>query len=217
MFKKTAITFAIVGMLIVTFACLLPSTASAWTTSHLSVVNVGGDLIYNYDFETTSASSSNVDWPVTMMFTGNADINKVKNLYWGQTALGFNMYGRLSDGAGWVWDNDRGTKSLGSYCTCHMRLYADSDDRMYNLTWGYFVIGTSHYDYREAFTDQFFGYSEYAATELSNHAVGHSGVWFVEWNSINMYNYEPGRWEYSGGTPRHYWQNDGYTTQVQLY
>lgn len=216
MFKKAAVTFAIVGMLIVTLVCLLPPTASAWTTSRLAVVNVGGDYIYNYDFESPSASSSNVDWPVTMMFTGNANINKVKNIYWG-TALGANMYGRVNDGAGWVWDNDRGTKSLGAYSTCHMRLYADSDDRLYNLTWGYFVIGTSHYDIREIFPDRRFGWSEDAATELSNLAEDHWSVWFVEWNSINMYNYEPGRWEYEGGSPRHYWQNNGYATQVQLY
>ena len=58
---------------------------------------------------------------------------------------------RGKDDSSWFWDGDRGTKS--SYiCTTtiyHMRVYADSDDHFYNVHWGYFVLGTTHIDYRE--------------------------------------------------------------------
>lgn len=216
MCKKAITIFFMSGLLVVMFVSLWSPAACAWTTSKLRVVNVGGDYIYNYDFESKSTSSSKVDWPVTMMFTGNANINKVKNLYSAWTS-GSSMYMRLNDGAGWVWDSDGGKKSWGASCSCHIRLYADSDDRLYNLTWGYFVIGTSHYDIREIFPDRRFGWSEDAAGELTRYIEGNSGVSFIQRNSINMYNYEAYRVEYEGSTPRHYWQNNGYATRVQLY
>lgn len=203
------------------FLSIWTPPASAWTTYRLRVINFGGDYFYNYDFGSPDDPPSrlNVDWPVTMMFTGNANINKVKKIYWGLAGplQASPMHMKLNDGAGWVWDSDRGTKSLG-LVNCHLRLYADSDDRLYNLTWGYFVIGTSHYDYYELNPNHYHGLSEAAEAELSNKAEGSGYVWFVDRDCIDMNNNEPYREETDeNGVIRHLWMNDRWATQVQLW
>lgn len=99
------------------------------------------DSFYNWDFDSQTADSSNVDWPVTILYHNNAEVDKVKSIYWGLCGSGSQKYARLNDGnegTGWVWDEDGGTKNP---CSClisgdaeHMRVYADANDTMYNLS-----------------------------------------------------------------------------------
>lgn len=49
-----------------------------------------------YDFYSEIASSSNVDWPVTMVFYGHAEVDRVKMIYFGW-ANAHTMYARMSD------------------------------------------------------------------------------------------------------------------------
>ncbi len=143
----------------------------AWTTTNLTVLGIAEDRFYNYDFESNTVASDNVDFPVTMVFWGNAEVNKVKSIFFGTGAIAQAKYEKLYDGYGWVWDTDRGTKGivystyLNSLVYLNIRIYADSDDRLYNSYWGYYVIATTHYD---DFPDEdWAGWSEYAEQDFA--------------------------------------------------
>jgi hypothetical protein len=178
------------------------------------VLGVAEDSFYNYDFLSKEATSTNVDWPVSMLFYNNAEIDKVKNIYFGLTIFAYPMYELLNDGAGWVWDEDRGTKGvvwsgyLGSYVYLHMRVYAPyPQDYMYNTYWKYYILGTTHYD---QFPFEFWsGYSEYAENDFASIAISKGYTVFEDWG--NFYNYEPYRVE-----DGHIWYNNGYATAVYV-
>ncbi len=79
------------------------------------------------------------------------------------------MYYHLKDGGSWTWDTDGGRKSQSgcSLIDTHIRLYADGDDRMYNSTDGYYVVGTTHKDlYEKPLCNTRYGYSESASDEF---------------------------------------------------
>ena len=54
---------------------------------------------------------------------------------------------------GWLWDQDGGKKTDTPSClgsTRHFRIYAPpASDRFYNPDFGYYVVGTTHYDHHE--------------------------------------------------------------------
>lgn len=187
----------------------LPGMAAS--TGNLTTLYIREDYFRNYDFLSDTASSTNVDWPVTMVFYNNADVNKVKNIFFGSTLLAELMYENLNDGAGWVWDTDRGTRGDSSWYSdrwLHMRVYADSDDRMYNLDWGYYVLGTTHYDHKSV-PHQWSGYSETAEEEFASKARNKGYTVFEDWS--NFYNNEPYRNENN-----HIWSNNEYATAVNV-
>jgi hypothetical protein len=111
-----------------------------------------------------------------MLFFGNANVNNVNTvkffIYWGMCSSCNPMYAYLNDGSGWVWDVEHGTKAtiwsgrIGSYVYLHLRVYAPNPpDYMYNVDWGKYVIGSSHYD---QWPFEFWsGYSEYAEDDLA--------------------------------------------------
>ncbi|UNQ73808.1 hypothetical protein [Infirmifilum sp. NZ] len=202
-------------LLVLAIVTLAIATAT-WeaTTSNLTVLAIAEDMFYNYDFASQSVSSSNVDWPVCLVFYGNADVNKVKGIYWGATILANPMYAYLNDGAGWVWDPDRGTKGvvyssyLGGYVYLHMRVYAPNPpDYMSNTYWGRYVVATAHYD--QFPLESWSGYTEYAERHLASIASAKGYATFVDW--AYFYNPEPYRAEGS-----HIWLNDGYATAVYV-
>lgn len=203
-------------------AALGATTAMAWsavpsraaTARSLTILGIAGnDAIYNYDFLTASASSTNVDWTVNMMFRNNAEIDKVKAIIMPEfRSEGNIMDGRLKDGTDFVWDTDRGMKNP-NMPTCpsnvHMRLYADGDDRMYNLNDGYYIFGTTHIDWRERCIGEEFGYSEDAEGAFVNE-YRERGYAVLE-DCCDWYNYEPRR--YQGN---HVWDNNGLTSIVRI-
>jgi hypothetical protein len=191
-------------------ALLGGSAARSASTSHLTLLYVNEDSFRNYDFLSQTVSASNVDWPVTLLFYNNANVNKAKIFAW----TGSTMYGRMNDGTGYVWDSDKGSKD--SLCPIvgdahHYRVYAPpTTDRLYNVTWGYWVFATSHIDHNECGFGSYSGYpdrtEDYVATQFAN--AGYQ----VERNWASFSNPEPYRVE--GGD--HIWSNDGYATRIRI-
>ncbi|AKG39443.1 hypothetical protein MA03_07830 [Infirmifilum uzonense] len=199
---------------IILLSVLVYRTTLAASTSNLTTLCVAEDCFYNYDFTSTSVSSTNVDWPVGLLFYGNADVNKVKNIYWGVTIFANPMYFYMNDGSGWIWDEDRGTKGvvfssyLNSWVYLHMRVYAPNPpDYAYNSYWGKYVLATAHYDQYPLET--WSGYSEYAEKDLASIASNKGYATFQDW--AYFYNTEPYRVE-----GNHIWLNNGYATAIYV-
>lgn len=190
--------------------------ARAASTGNLRLMTLNEDTMYNYDFDANRVSSSGVDWPITMMFTGNAEVDKVKQrlvtyLRWyGDSPTGKNML--VNDGAGTSWDSDGGVKDiscpLSGQSSRHLRLYAPSNtDRFYNVRFGYYVIGSTHRDFNECppIGTRFDG-SEAVESFITN------GLPYTKYpNARNFYNYEPLRAE-----GNHTWQNSGFASEVVI-
>ncbi len=127
---------------------LLSQVVHANHIDALTDVGAGGDYFRDWDFiDQSSRTKANVDWPVTIIFMGNAEVDKVKN---GPLAdfpvTGSTKWSRLEDRGSWVWDSDPGRKEHGcasyqnGFTFHHTRVYADpNDDRMnpdYSISWG---------------------------------------------------------------------------------
>ena len=119
----------------------------------------------------------------------------------------------LNDGnSAWYLDSDKGIKD--GACTAwsftnHMRLYADPDDQMYNVSWGFYVLGTTHRDYMECSPWSYFGDSEYAEIDVAQYARqvwSPANVHYDYWNLLNP--------ESCRGEGNHYWYNSGWATFV---
>ncbi|RLG58168.1 MAG: hypothetical protein DRN88_01465 [Candidatus Hydrothermarchaeota archaeon] len=207
--NKLSIIFLVITL-------LTSPSVYAWTTSHLQTYYQNSDAFYNYDFESESVSNTNVDFPVNLVFWNNAEVDKVKGAFYGVAEAATRKYMKLKDGSSWVWDSDRGSDEVttGSKRK-HMRLYADSDDRMYDIEWGYYVIATSHYDY-PWYGHIWCGYSEQAEEEIAEDAEDIDEVLEVEEDKKYMYNLEPARNETEPGEPTHVWYNNGWTTFIKM-
>jgi hypothetical protein len=142
--------------------------ADGASVSRLNRLSFYGDQFWNYDFTTKLVRAHQVDWPIGLVFYGNASINKVKGcLHNKYDQVGGPMYARLNDGGRWRWDSDRGRKTTACpgapsqpAWARHYRIYADPDDRLYNHAWGFYVIGATHYDINECWAGRQFGWSE---------------------------------------------------------
>jgi hypothetical protein len=210
----TSMRVAAVALGALVLALGVSSPVYAASTANLRLISINDDRFYNYDFTEKTVSSSKVDWPVDMIFCHNADVNKVKSIYFGATISAWPMYMYLSDnGITYLWDEDRGTKNgmwwslyLGQWVKLHMRVYAPNPpDYFTNTSYLKMVVGTSHYD--EYPWESWSGYSEYAESDLRAIAIGKGYQVFGE--NVYLYNYEANRWEGS-----HFWQNSGYASRV---
>ncbi|HYN94875.1 MAG TPA: hypothetical protein VES42_13585 [Pilimelia sp.] len=175
----------------------------------------GGDSFDNYDYRSTSRSPNNVDWAVNLIFTNNATVPKVKAVVSAvQPHAGSLMYSYVRGG----WDQDRGLKQFpgawgGGTCpgnhNYHFRVFAPSNtDRMYNVNLGYFVIGTSHNDYREGCSNGYAGDNEQAESHVAT--MYRTRGYAVREDYWNLYNRET-IWD-----GPHHWNNDGYATQITI-
>src|SRR5947209_19691080 len=117
---------AIRGGLMIAVAALLAvaASASASTTQNLARITYHTNSFYNYDFDSQTAASTNVDWPVDLIFYGNASISKVySKINWVWT--GSNEYELITTKSGSTWISSGGRKN--TICTdTHFRLYAPS-------------------------------------------------------------------------------------------
>jgi hypothetical protein len=193
----------------------LASPAGAATASNLTPVNTGyNDSFWNYDFASTAGGNTNVDWAVSLLFYGGADINRVKNAissYYGST--GSTKYARLSDGTTAVWDADGGMKTIAcpiGTSAYHYRVYADADDRMYNANLGYYVFGTTHIDTNECGGGtRSYGNSEATELNVGNNFTSRGYSVYRDW--ADFFNYEPDRVEGD-----HRWYNNGYASYIYI-
>ena len=213
---------------------LLPQMAAAWTAANLTVVTHDRDRFCSYDFEvSTAATAETCDWPVTIVFWGNASVAKVKQALSSTLPISGNeMYGYLSPdrGArgirhkrppiGMEWIADRGVKSFSLSRALHLRLYADADGHLTNSIWGNYVVGTTHLDISELSTNPVYGYSEQAAAEIEALCANAFGADSVVPDVFDLHNPEPDRSEQrpntKGGLDTHFWQCDGLASTVYV-
>lgn len=146
------------------------------------------DGFFTWDFtDNTSISSANVSFPVDLAFTNTASVNYVKALFarYGTFCTfcsGSSKYDYVIDNTPQPefgdFDSDSGRK--GPNCTAgfgcpdyynlHFRLYADSrdDQQGFDPGWGFYVVGTIHYDVYENTPSAWFGANEQAEGWLAD-------------------------------------------------
>jgi len=189
---------------------LMVEVALTATTSKLTLLGVYEDRFYNFDFSSQRVSNANVDWPVTILFWGNADDPKVKKIYGINVPWASSMHFYLLDdpSKGWEWIEDRGVKyivRLGPWATCpnpnlvvidfgyvymHMRVYGSEHlnetivKYNYNPSWGRYVLATTHMD--EFPFERWSGYSEIAewwfVVQAQNKGYPVAFNWAYFWN-----------------------------------
>lgn len=207
---------ACVGAILGISTGLLPSAMAGYSQSPPQYKYVGTVSFENYDFQTQQAYQWNVDWPVTLMFAGHAEVDKVKNILGGAFAsTGNPMYDFTFDNGVGAWDTDSGRKNPHGSCSdhskidIHARFYADPRfdyDYDYN-NFAYMLIATTHHDVEEGCSDEWFGDSGWAehqfVVEYSSHP---SQVDSIYENNADFGNFEgPYRWDDS----KHRYDNDG--------
>lgn len=212
----------LLALVIVAAGGLVTATPALSSTAYngITVITWGNDRWYNYDFNSESASASNVDWAVTLLFRNNATIDNVKSNLGSWTDLYMTSsegkHGRVSNYYdNWQWDGDKGKKR--PLCPAwamarHYRVYApvtsSGRESMYNSTLGYYVIGTTHKDWDECGGSTRHGYSEdveqYIKNEVSDNTTVQNDYW-------NLYNNEPYRVE-----GNHTWANNNWATTVYI-
>jgi len=213
-------------------------------TNDLQIVCPDGvNCFYNFDFSTKAkdenvAAWNLVDWPVDMLWTGDANIDLVKSYIhddfgwgWSGSAMAASIDVGSTRGGntlGWTWDTDKGIKEVPCTYTAktpHTRLYAPSDtDQLYSPTYGYYILGTMHFDWGECIGKPASvlglghyggaGYSETVEsliTTLAQENPDYSG-WEVvtEPNSVPLFNAEH---SFKGD---HIAQNNGLATEISL-
>jgi hypothetical protein len=180
-----------------------------------------GDYMYNYDFESVDLRRDNVDWAMSIIAYNNASINKFKskmdtfNYGWTSTdskhAL---MHDNGDTPPGYFeWDGDRGKKiiecpAFGS--TPHYRVYADTNDYLYQTGRGSFVVASTHRDRDECGG----GNKSFYDSETVEGGITHnlSSLYPAYHDRYFWNNYEPYR---AQGT--HIWDNNGYGSYVDMY
>jgi hypothetical protein len=131
--------------------------------------------------------------------------------------MGSTMYARLKDRGGTgAWGADGGKKTLlcpvFGQTAYHVRLYADGDGRLYNTSWGYYVLGTAHQDHNECSRiGRWSGHSELAEKFVGGISREIWGNGAPAFDRIQMGNQEPYRRE-----SNHIWQNNGLATAIRV-
>jgi hypothetical protein len=202
---------------------------AGWAESPPIRIFIDEDAFWNYDFKSVSTYQGNVDWPVTLMFWNNASINRVKSLLnspYDQASPGEQRAALIDFGYPWIWDGDGGRKTtlcpgapLQPRTARHYRIYADAppgqtggvaggDDRIYNLSWGFWVFGTTHFDVDECRgpgSSPWFGLSENVEDWIVSDWSAKGYAVSPDWDYFH--NYEP--FELQGD---HYYDNNGYAS-----
>lgn len=194
--------------------------ASASTAPNLELVTYGHNSFYNYDFDSKSAVGANVDWPVDMIFYGNASVSKVYNKI-GWIWSGSSEYMLLNTGSGATWVSAGGRKN--ALCTdTHYRLYAPAATGYFtDPVLGHYVIATMHLDKNECGTSPTYGWNETAEQTLANRAARVWGANAVQHDAATLPDGTPtttllGNLNETGWQGNHYFDNDGLPTLVKV-
>jgi hypothetical protein len=183
---------------------------------------LGYDLFLNWSYHHPRQVDSEGDWPIDLMFIGNADIIKAKDLWnKGQAtptlpllagpqyaavmdtppALFPNNMAWIGGGMNSLWDTDRGVYK-GVACIGHKWHYrvwtaGGGSAGMYSPSIGYYVIGSAHQDHHDNWKgqcyDDWYGGSERAEHEVAVAASAHAG-WWVNEDYVNLLNPDHRRW-----------------------
>lgn len=207
----------------------------AWNSSGAPIaVPLGeGDSAFNYDFlEPPSTASSNVDWPVNIIFWYDASKTKVENFFWGSTGEDPTHLKNLKlddgDGAGPLWNSDLGSKDGVGLLEPdnHFRQYAANGTSMTNSDLGSYTVATSHQDKiisLDPLAFEWYGNSEIAEQNIASQAEDPTTRGFiVERDVISFCNLElenPFRVEI-GPPPlfeQHIWYNNGMATKIKIF
>lgn len=214
--KKILVTLSIA---VLSLIFILPSVAYAWTATNLNLRHVGDYFWSNYDFESKSASSTNVDWPLSVIFfadNDDVDVDSAKSLLWDDGTE--DMHARYDYGGfgNYEWDSDAGVKTdpydLNGW---HARIYADKDTgQCTHDGWGYYVIASTHHDHLWALE---YGYTNDANDHVCDKAADTLGGGAITDDFYNMYNYEQYREELGWGPlPDHIWDFDGWAEGIDM-
>jgi hypothetical protein len=194
--------------------------------------DAGGGSFWIDDLLEYPPSSNGVACAATMVFYNNAWVNKVKNMYYGMADFASWDYAPLNDGNGWIWDQDRGTKThypfnnpiylpdpIDAYVLMHLRVYApDPPDYMENSAWGKYVIGTTHCDefpeHPSVPWQTWHGYHEVAEEFFADWAIDDGYTVFQDWTSF--YNKEDFRVDVQPDGYICIWENGGDATAVYV-
>ena len=195
------------------------TSAGASTNQNLKLVTYGHNSFYNYDFDSQTAASNNVDWPVDLIFYGNASISKVFNkMHW--VWSGSNEYERVTTKSGAVWVSSGGRKN--TICTdTHFRLYAPKVGYFTDPVLGHYVIGTAHLDKNECGSSPTYGWNETAEANVAARAVAVWGTPAVTRNATSLPDGTStstllGNFNETGWQGNHYFWNDGQPTLIKV-
>ena len=204
---------------------LKASIAGPALSTNYYTLCIDQDCFKNWDSNTdTVFGPSTADWPVTIIYYGNAEVDKIKSAYdFDLTGHGHSMYMLMTDdGITWFIDSDRGMKAVFTIspplniCNytiekmyVHARLYANpSTDYNYHPGLGQYVIATSHLD--EWPWESWSGFAS-AAEDI---VVDWASVW-LNWQVYANYAYG-----YNADTCRivgdHINNNDGWISYVYV-
>lgn len=177
-----------------------------------------GPAFLNYDGTPTLGRAAR-DWPVSLLFTGNASVHKVKRAL---RRLGFKRRGltaylpyRLA-GAHLRFDGDGGLKTACDRqgTDVHLRLYAPgATNRFADPDFGHVVVASAHLDHGDGCGagPKLFGFSERAEQRIARE-ISARLHWVVRPNHLALGNAEPYRRD--TGDSAHVWSSDGRATQM---
>lgn len=218
--KARSATLIGVAVLIGTATAIAtPQTVGAHHDLNIGWVGTGdNDKVYNFDSTQQNNVQGNRDWPVTIIFTDNAEIDKVKNDLEPEFGAGggpMNMF--LDDNGSWVWDQDSGKDENLCPIQAHYRIYADGDDQMFSQNYGFYVVATTHQDREHlgncSLPDKF-GWSETASDQVRIVAQNQYGAANVQANAVNFFNgIAVSHW--SDNNTR-WWQNSGKVHRIKV-
>ncbi len=214
MYKKKIILVVVTAILLL---IALPTAAGAWTADNFDTIEIGDYTWYNYDFNSQSAVYTNTDWPISVIFWGEgAEVDDAHALLW-FWGIASTQDARYYDGSNWEWDSDAGRKSaLGDSDAWHCRIYAEtSGDRCTHDDWDYYVVGSSHRDYLNYPSYEYYGDTDDANAQVLMKADDTVGEENVDDDFLFTDNYEDWRKEGSS-EPYHVWDFDGWAEGVHM-
>jgi hypothetical protein len=186
---------------------------------HLVRLSEGGPAFLDYDGKPTLETSER-DWPVSLIFAGNASIAKVKSALRtvGLTRTGLTKYLAYRIGTGSLrFDSDKGLKTRcdASGTDVHVRLYAPrATDRFVDPDFGSVVVGTTHLDHADGCSAPPTVFSSSEVAERRVAGLLRRRGWRVQVDRLALGNDEPYRREVSD--PAHIWWSNGRATVITV-
>jgi hypothetical protein len=198
----------------------VPAIADAPIRQPLFVrLSDAGPAFLTYDGD-ASFDRRQRDWPISLVFAGNATVGKVKQALrkLGLTRRGHTRYlAYRTAGQTTRFDGDRGLKTAcnQSGTDVHVRLYAPTaTDRFLDPEYGSVVVGTTHLDRADGcrVPPQLFGFSEVAERRVGELMRGLG--WRVEPDHLDLGNAEPYRRDIADAA--HVWLSNGRATLITV-